>query len=550
MPPEESKPVEPKVDEIDAKVKSVALESENEDDASEDDGAAPAAGEAGSSSGKKKKKSKRKKAKDLLTGKSSTKEENIQKALGELTPQQAQEFLSLNPALAAELDANPEAAAEKLSKMNMRDIMTGLAASGKNVKEMGAYKFWQTQPVPKFDEDDKLEEGPIKVQKVEDVSTEQAALVPGFEWVTMDLIDDGEIKEVYELLNGHYVEDDGAMFRFNYSPSFLRWAMMSPGWHKRYHVGVRATQSRKLVAYISAIPAHVRVRDKVVLCSEVNFLVVHKKLRGKRLAPVLIKEITRISNLNGIWQGVHTAGIVLPRPVSTCRYFHRSLNWQKLYECGFSPLPPGSKPQYQVRKYALPETTSTKGLRKMTEKDIDEVMPLFERYMSRFDMAPQFTREEAIHWLVPKTPEGGEEVVWSYVVVDGNGKITDFFSFNCIESSVINNSKHSVLRVAYLWYYGTEAAMTTPYDRKAHAARMNELVHDALILAKNLKFDVFNALSLMDNGLFLEQQKFGGGDGQLHYYLFNYRARPIAGGVDERNQLDDQNLSGIGFIML
>ncbi|KAI6782283.1 glycylpeptide N-tetradecanoyltransferase [Emericellopsis cladophorae] len=550
MPPEESKPVEPKVDEIDAKVKSVALESENEDDASEDDGAAPAAGEAGSSSSKKKKKSKRKKAKDLLTGKSSTKEENIQKALGELTPQQAQEFLSLNPALAAELDANPEAAAEKLSKMNMRDIMTGLAASGKNVKEMGAYKFWQTQPVPKFDEDDKLEEGPIRVQKVEDVSTEQAALVPGFEWVTMDLMDDGEIKEVYELLNGHYVEDDGAMFRFNYSPSFLRWAMMSPGWHKRYHVGVRATQSRKLVAYISAIPAHVRVRDKVVLCSEVNFLVVHKKLRGKRLAPVLIKEITRISNLNGIWQGVHTAGIVLPRPVSTCRYFHRSLNWQKLYECGFSPLPPGSKPQYQVRKYALPETTSTKGLRKMTEKDIDEVMPLFERYMSRFDMAPQFTREEAIHWLVPKTPEGGEEVVWSYVVVDGNGKITDFFSFNCIESSVINNSKHSVLRVAYLWYYGTEAAMTTPYDRKAHAARMNELVHDALILAKNLKFDVFNALSLMDNGLFLEQQKFGGGDGQLHYYLFNYRARPIAGGVDERNQLDEKNLSGIGFIML
>jgi glycylpeptide N-tetradecanoyltransferase len=186
----------------------------------------------------------------------------------------------------------------------------------------------------------------------------------------------------------------------------------------------------------------------------------------------------------------------------------------------------------------------------MTEQDIDEVLPLFDRYMKRFDMAPEFTREEAIHWLVPKTPEGGEEVVWSYVVVDGNGKITDFFSFNCIESSVINNSKHSVLRVAYLWYYGTDSALTTPYDRKAHAARMNELMHDALILAKNLKFDVFNALSLMDNGLFLEQQKFGGGDGQLHYYLFNYRARPIAGGVDEKNQLDDQHLSGIGFIML
>jgi glycylpeptide N-tetradecanoyltransferase len=191
---------------------------------------------------------------------------------------------------------------------------------------------------------------------------------------------------------------------------------MSPGWNKRYHVGVRATQSRKLVAYISAIPAHLRVRKNKILTSEVNFLCVHKKLRGKRLAPVLIKEITRISNLDGIWQGVHTGGIVLPRPVSTCRYFHRALNWQKLYECGFSPLPSGSKPQFQIRKYALPDGTSTKGLRKMEEKDIDKVLALFERYMAKYDLAPIFTKEEIYHWLLPKLESGGEQVVWSYVV--------------------------------------------------------------------------------------------------------------------------------------
>jgi hypothetical protein len=52
----------------------------------------------------------------------------------------------------------------------------------------------------------------------------------------------------------------------------------------------------------------------------------------------------------------------------------------------------------------------------------------------------------------------------------------------------------------------------------------------------------------MDNGLFLEDQKFGPGDGQLHYYLFNYRANPIAGGVDKRNRLDPETLSGIGYV--
>jgi len=35
---------------------------------------------------------------------------------------------------------------------------------------------------------------------------------------------------------------------------------------------------------------------------EINFLCVHKKLRSKRLAPVLIKEITRRVNLHNIWQ--------------------------------------------------------------------------------------------------------------------------------------------------------------------------------------------------------------------------------------------------------
>jgi glycylpeptide N-tetradecanoyltransferase len=80
--------------------------------------------------------------------------------------------------------------------------------------------------------------------------------------------------------------------------------------------------------------------------------------------------------------------------------------------------------------------------------------------------------------------------------------------------------------------------------------RLNALINDALILAKKLKFDVFNALTLLDNTLFVEQQKFGPGDGQLHYYLYNYKANPIAGGVDQRNNVDERGGSGIGVVML
>lgn len=60
--------------------------------------------------------------------------------------------------------------------------------------------------------------------------------------------------------------------------------------------------------------------------------------------------------------------------------------------------------------------------------------------------------------------------------------------------------------------------------------RLNDLMQDALIEAKKMGFDVFNALTLLDNVLFLGDQKFGAGDGQLHYYLYNYRTAPIPGG--------------------
>lgn len=66
------------------------------------------------------------------------------------------------------------------------------------------------------------------------------------------------------------------------------------------------------------------------------------------------------------------------------------------------------------------------------------------------------------------------------------------------------------------------------------------------------KFDVFNALTLLDNPYFLEEQKFGAGDGQLHYYLYNYRAAPLGGGIDARNQAseNEKHIRGIGLVML
>jgi glycylpeptide N-tetradecanoyltransferase len=81
------------------------------------------------------------------------------------------------------------------------------------------------------------------------------------------------------------------------------------------------------------------VNGKQIEMAEVNFLCVHKKLRSKKLAPILIKEITRKVNLTGVWQAFYTSGSVFPHPFSAANYFHRSLNPKKNVETGFSSLP-------------------------------------------------------------------------------------------------------------------------------------------------------------------------------------------------------------------
>ncbi|EPE27530.1 Acyl-CoA N-acyltransferases (Nat) [Glarea lozoyensis ATCC 20868] len=533
------------------------IESDNEDEEHE----TTTTNTPASTAAAKKKKSKKKRIKDALTRSSkdeasgSTSAQNdMAKAMGGLNKEQIQEILKMNPGLAQDLgvgSSDPNKVAADFKKLNLEDILAGLASSGKNVKDMAGYKFWQTQPVPKLGEKGKIEkEGPIRETDLNLVRKEPYPMAENFEWVTMDMLNDEELKEVFDLLYGHYVEDDEAMFRFNYSKSFLKWALLSPGWRKEWHVGLRASVSRRLVAFISAIPVQLRVRENVLNASEVNFLVVHKKLRAKRLTPTLIKEITRRCNLEGVFQAIYTAGVVLPTPVSTCRYYHRSIDWQKLHDVGFSPLPKNSKPSYQIQKYKLPDHTSTKGLRPMEEKDIDAVLDLLTRYLARFDMAPQFSREEVIHWLVHKKGEYEEQVIWSYVVEDpSTKKITDYFSFYCLESSVINNPRHSNVRAAYLFYYATETVFAPKSTKGDLKIRLNQLINDALILAKKFKFDVFNALTLQDNCLFLEEQKFGGGDGQLHFYLYNYNANPIAGGVDQSNNIDE-GCSGVGVVML
>ncbi|KNA04553.1 hypothetical protein SOVF_198630 [Spinacia oleracea] len=374
------------------------------------------------------------------------------------------------------------------------------------------HKFWETQPVGQFKDigDSSLPEGPIEQPTpLSEVKQEPYNLPAAYEWITCDLETEEMCSEVYNLLTNNYVEDDENMFRFNYSKEFLQWALRPPGHFKSWHIGVRAKTSKKLVAFITGVPARIRVHDDVVTMAEVNFLCVHKRLRSKRLAPVMIKEVTRRVHLENIWQAAYTAGVVIPTPIATCQYWHRSLNPKKLIDVGFSRLGPRMTMSRTIRLYKLPDSTVTPGFRKMELRDVPAVTRLLRGYLSQFVVATDFDENDVEHWLLPK-----ENVVDGFVVESPlTHEITDFCSFYTLPSTILGHPNYTTLKAAYSYY---NVATKTP---------LLQLMNDALIIAKLKDYDVFNALDVMENESFLKELKFGPGDGKLHYYLYNYRLK-------------------------
>jgi glycylpeptide N-tetradecanoyltransferase len=84
----------------------------------------------------------------------------------------------------------------------------------------------------------------------------------------------------------------------------LKWALTPPTYEPELAFCIRVAKSGKMMAFISGIFIDLEVEENKVKATEVNFLCVHKMLRKHRIAQVLIQEVTRRSNVKGVWQGV------------------------------------------------------------------------------------------------------------------------------------------------------------------------------------------------------------------------------------------------------
>ncbi len=407
----------------------------------------------------------------------------------------------------------------KLSAQEQRDFIDQLVKMQldntkpvhKKSEIKDSYPFWETQPVLQFNKESEVKFGEIwKDHKVEDLQKTPFELPDkDLEWKDVDMTKQNEVDKLYEFLKTNYVEDEDHMFRFDYSKDFLKWHLTSPNYCPEWLISIvqldPKKNKKKMVGFIAGIPVKVFIYGTEMDLAEIDFLCVKKEFRNKRLAPLLIREVSRRIHMRNKWWAVYTSGTMLPKPFAETTYYHRNLNVKKLVDIHFTYLPHNINMARAKNLYKLPTELPVSGFRPMEEKDVEQVYVLLENFEKKFKVHGYYDKDLVKHWFIPR-----KNVVYSYVRENKENIITDFISFYSLPSSILQHESYKKLMAAYS-FFNVNTTLT-----------VKEIMKCALILAKNAGFDVFNCLNIMNNEEAFDDLLFGKGGGKLKYYFWNF----------------------------
>jgi len=321
------------------------------------------------------------------------------------------------------------------------------------------HEFWDTQPMGKDTQTRDADESPV-------------VLPEGYEWSTC------QTHELRNLLSAHYLTDDES--GMEYSKELVEWVLHAdPYWN------IALRKGGKLVGFIAGRPSHMMCDGVRVSTVEVTFLCVSKKVRGKRLAPLLIKELARREACRGIYQGIFTAVQELPSPVATTHSWHRLLNIPNLIKSGFYQTDRPNARMFDVH--------GTSPLHRATQDDAEDILNILRTQAQSLRLC-RCVDEDYVQRVL-KLPH----------VFVGEGKFVCLFEVGYRGANGVVNRQADVL----------------------HAVGEGAL-WDATILAKNAGFDVLNCLDAPFSEEELTARRFIRGTGALHYYLYNWKLdRPL-----------------------
>ncbi len=330
------------------------------------------------------------------------------------------------------------------------------------------------------------------------MSMTQLSLPDGYTWRTFDATNLEECKEIAEFLKYNYVEDSKNQYRFNYTSDFIFWYLNCL---KSKAIGI--IHNDILVGFISSRYISVSLNKNVEKLVEINFLCIRKNTRNNKLCPTLIQEITRLSNLDGVFEAIFTSENKYYNLLSSVKYYSRMINIKHLYDIKY--IKSNNTLNELENYYSLPKIKGSgqKLLKKLTDNktgDYDKCYELYNKYVSKFTVHEIFTKEEFIKSF-------NNEHVITFVLTENNN-IIDFISYYYINISLIENPDE-YMKDGYLYYYSN----TSNNLHKMFQLLLHKLKEDNI--------DSFLVLNIMDtDNSILEDMKFRKDLSEFNYFLF------------------------------
>ena len=357
--------------------------------------------------------------------------------------------------------------------------------SEKDIKK--EYKFWETQLVPKFNENNSDKLGPIKSEiKYEDISKEPIELPEkDMEWVLIDINKKGELEKIYNFLIKNYYEVQE--YKEQYSFDFLKWQFSPIENNPHKNILLSIQKKGKIIGFFSGLPLKLSVYGKEILTYNISFLCIDSDYRHKKLAEYMFKEMFRRSYLEKVFQNIFVSKLLIPKPFAECTYYYANV-------------------KDKVKKYKLKKKSSDK-FRLMEKKDVKDVYNLISNSQKQFKIYSIFSEEEIEHWFIPI-----KNVIYSFVKEDENNNITDFTSFYVVNALIDNMNEK--------WCY--------IYFNIATSMSSEKLFENALVLAEQSGIDYYIGNSINNYENILKKYKFNSNIededsyGSLKYYFNNF----------------------------
>lgn len=360
-------------------------------------------------------------------------------------------------------------------------------------------QFWKDQAVAHELDQDNTSSRKIKQL----VQAKQQVLLPvgmNLHWSTINTQNDAELEEVFRFLSDNYLSSD--QFKMVYPKQFLTSSLNPPNHHPDLNLGLRDHHGG-LVGFIHGQLVGMVIMDEPITTSLINYLCIDKRYRDRLLAPLMIKEITRRVVNHGVQFGFFTATRPSYPPFSRAGYYHRILNFKKAYGVGFCSVDKPENLDRFHKFFSVPPADGTvTGLSRMVESDVDHVTVLLNSWNSRYKLFQQLSTTDVKHLLLDHYG------IDCWVTRDQDGKPTDLVSVYYVDNQHLSTG--TVLHDAYLLYY------------TCHQTAPDELFTKLIQTVRSV--DVVNMLNIMEaEKIIAGDPKFMVGDGELGYYMFNYR---------------------------